>query len=522
MLNRPGVVEEVEGMGDSGSPRWARPVRCRVGGGFVVSRLAGATGAADSEECLVTLVLNVQDLGGWLSPRSLVRRLVAPGALVGAATEALVERMLMAVMLVRDTVEQNRFAIHPGLMRAGGAVGVGASAAAGAGVGQDGLQRSATLVMRRAAQRSSGGFAAAASAAHAHVPSASAAATAAGAVARMGRLASAARAASASLSAGGAAGTIGGAAGPSLGGAALSDEALVLAAAVPDGGDEPQPPTSLPSSCFEELHTPGHDAPFKVRGPRYLTDGKKVTAGTPVFSLVGVELFETDGCLQHISRYLPSVRRSPAPFLFVFHLSVPGPPTLSLVFVYASGAHPEALSAPPEDPDEGDWEPFDWLMYRFIKGTDEDRAGLFKMIPHIAEGSWVIRSAVGTTPVILARKLASQFYVTDKYVEVCVDVGSNGTANYVTGMVRGATHSLFRARMVRGATRSLVIDLALLLEGGASYELPETLIGACRMPRIDLGLAQRLDTSREVPIRHVAAPKAADGAAEAGAAAATP
>jgi hypothetical protein len=34
--------------------------------------------------------------------------------------------------------------------------------------------------------------------------------------------------------------------------------------------------------------------------------------------------------------------------------------------------------------------------------------------------------------------------------------------------------------MVRGATRSLVIDLALLLEGQHSYELPETLLGACR------------------------------------------
>jgi hypothetical protein len=32
--------------------------------------------------------------------------------------------------------------------------------------------------------------------------------------------------------------------------------------------------------------------------------------------------------------------------------------------------------------------------------------------PHIAEGSWVIKSAVGTTPVIVGRKLASTFYIT--------------------------------------------------------------------------------------------------------------
>jgi hypothetical protein len=39
---------------------------------------------------------------------------------------------------------------------------------------------------------------------------------------------------------------------------------------------------------------------------------------------------------------------------------VPGSPTLSLAFVYATDAHPDALGMPPEDPDEGDWSPFDW------------------------------------------------------------------------------------------------------------------------------------------------------------------
>jgi len=42
----------------------------------------------------------VQDLGGWLSPRSWMRRLLTPCGAVSAGTEALVERMLMAVMLV--------------------------------------------------------------------------------------------------------------------------------------------------------------------------------------------------------------------------------------------------------------------------------------------------------------------------------------------------------------------------------------------------------------------------------------
>ena len=34
------------------------------------------------------------------------------------------------------------------------------------------------------------------------------------------------------------------------------------------------------------------------------------TAGLPMFELLGLELYETDGPVQHISRYLPSVRRA--------------------------------------------------------------------------------------------------------------------------------------------------------------------------------------------------------------------
>lgn len=88
-----------------------------------------------------------------------------------------------------------------------------------------------------------------------------------------------------------------------------------------------------------------------------------------------------------------------------------------------------------DDPEDSDWQPFDFLMWRFINGDDDERRSLFKMIPHIAEGSWLIKQSVGTTPVILARKLGTTFFVTDKYVEVAVDVGSSSTAQYVTGMV---------------------------------------------------------------------------------------
>ena len=56
---------------------------------------------------------------------------------------------------------------------------------------------------------------------------------------------------------------------------------------------------------------------------------------------------------------------------------------------------------------------------------------------------------------------------TQQTEKVTTDVGSNPTAQYITGMVRGAT-------------RGLTIDIAILLEGQQPCELPEALLGAAR------------------------------------------
>jgi hypothetical protein len=68
--------------------------------------------------------------------------------------------------------------------------------------------------------------------------------------------------------------------------------------------------------------------------------------------------------LQHIARYLPSVRRSSAAFSFVVNLVVPGTPQLNLVITMTTDRHPNSLGVPPED--GAGWRPFDLLMYRCV------------------------------------------------------------------------------------------------------------------------------------------------------------
>lgn len=56
------------------------------------------------------------------------------------------------------------------------------------------------------------------------------------------------------------------------------------------------------------------------------------------------------------------------------------------------------------------------------------------------------------------------------------------------------------AGMVRGATKSLVIDLGFVLEGQRPEELPEALLGAFRLNHLDCTQAKRIDTTRELPL----------------------
>jgi hypothetical protein len=45
---------------------------------------------------------------------------------------------------------------------------------------------------------------------------------------------------------------------------------------------------------------------------------------------------------------------------------VPGPPTICCVFVFSADQHPDELGSPPDDPEDSDWQPFDFLMWRWV------------------------------------------------------------------------------------------------------------------------------------------------------------
>lgn len=219
------------------------------------------------------------------------------------------------------------------------------------------------------------------------------------------------------------------------------------------------------------------DLGLKVRGSSYLSDKLKVDASGTEMELVVVDLVET-APTYHIAQHLPSVRQSSAPFMFIMQVMVPGKPTLSLTSVWGLGFNPMKKSAPDT--------PFIRSLRAFIDGDDDTRASMFKLIPRIEEGSWMIRKAVGqNNPVLLGRKLTTKFFCTDTYVEVDVDVGSSITASKTVGLVQGAL-------------KGLVIDMAVLLQGNTEDCLPESLLGTIRLHHLDLSQAPALDCSTNI------------------------
>lgn len=131
-------------------------------------------------------------------------------------------------------------------------------------------------------------------------------------------------------------------------------------------------------------------------------------------------------------------------------------------------------------------------MCRFISGdgpeADAMRNKRFKMIPNIARGSWIIKQSVGTTPVLLGQKLATKYYRGKNYFEVDVDIGANSVAASITNLVCGAT-------------KSLDVDMGILVEGQIKDHLPEQLIGTVRLSSIDLKTACYFDETSHTVVQ---------------------
>ncbi|XP_052297625.1 protein ENHANCED DISEASE RESISTANCE 2-like isoform X6 [Citrus sinensis] len=90
-----------------------------------------------------------------------------------------------------------------------------------------------------------------------------------------------------------------------------------------------------------------------------------------------------------------------------------------------------------------------------------------------AQGSWIVRQSVGSTPCLLGKAVDCNYIRGPKYLEIDVDIDSSTVANGVLGLVIGVI-------------MTLVVDMAFLVQANTTDELPERLIGAVRVSYIEL------------------------------------
>ncbi|KAG1665198.1 hypothetical protein FOA52_002599 [Chlamydomonas sp. UWO 241] len=459
---------------------YSKPVRGEVHGTYTLAPLEGHQ-LSSSPETLITVIIKL-DLRGACGDRSWVR----PLADAAGWTDAFLDRILMSVILVRDEVEHSRFKLKPLSLLTSG---TGPAALAD----EDKVDPSLVTVS----------------------------------LVRRGRMGSAllmadrAESIAPSASDGGAAhatpsktdahdgGDHKGAVTQNLAATSLTANlAATSLPAVSERGEEDDSDTLLDlqhiqdlCTCdkkyWESIHAPGKASPFRVRGPTYLKDRKKIPAGLTAFTFGAMDVVTMPHVVNHIARYLPSIRLGRIPFAFIINLIIPGTPLLGIVATFLTDRHPDVMGPMPKHPmeEDHDWSGFDFVLHKFLNGTSATRNMMLKLIPHIADGSWVIKQSVGTMPVITGKALKTTYHTTKQYIEIDIDVSANQVAAYVTGLVRGAT-------------KNLVIDMGFVLEGTAPWELPECLLGCLRLNYLDIAKAKPLDISKEIPLKRAAIPPA--------------
>ncbi|XP_044461274.1 protein ENHANCED DISEASE RESISTANCE 2-like [Mangifera indica] len=205
----------------------------------------------------------------------------------------------------------------------------------------------------------------------------------------------------------------------------------------------------------------GDPSAFLIRGENYLKDHRKIKAKGTLMQMVGADWIRSNerendlgsrpGGL--VQRY---AERDGPEFFFIVNFQVPGSAmyTLALYFM---------MKTPIED---------NPLLHSFVNGDDAFRNSRFKLIPYISKGSWIVKQSVGKSACLLGQALEVNYSRGKNYLEAQVDAGSSTVARGVVSLVLGYLNNL-------------VLEMAFLIQGNTEEELPEFLLGTCRLNHLD-------------------------------------
>ncbi|XP_056173693.1 protein ENHANCED DISEASE RESISTANCE 2-like [Syzygium oleosum] len=201
---------------------------------------------------------------------------------------------------------------------------------------------------------------------------------------------------------------------------------------------------------------------FRVRSKHFCDDQSEIPAGNHLMDLVAVDWFKDTKRIDHVARRkgcAAQVASRKGLFSIVINVQVPGSTHYSMVFYFVTKK----------------LEPGS-LLQRFVDGNDEFRNRRLKLIPSVPKGSWIVQQSVGSTPCLLGKAVDCNYIRGPNYLEIDVNIGSSNVAYGVWDLVNAVI-------------KTLVVDMAFLVQANTADELPERLIGAVRVSHIELSSA---------------------------------
>jgi hypothetical protein len=250
-------------------------------------------------------------------------------------------------------------------------------------------------------------------------------------------------------------------------------------------------PEPLPHEMWSDPGTEG----FKIRSRSYLTNRFKQPAqAQSLFRLIAIDLISTEKKVDYITNH-PSNRvklarqRGDNTFVWTINFQTPGPPYRSYLcyFIPSDARVIKILNNEPWEEEEGSNDLFgssfpELLRSFFLAPDDSFRDSHFKIIPRICEGPWILKNLTPQNkPCLLAQKLKINYYRDAHGLEMDLDIGRGDLlADNLTRI--GCNHA-----------KSVVVDVAFLLESKLQSELPEFLCGIMRADHVDFSFLKNLD-----------------------------
>lgn len=233
---------------------------------------------------------------------------------------------------------------------------------------------------------------------------------------------------------------------------------------------------------------------FLVRGPNYLHDKKKVPSDDFLFPTRGCDLFLTDNPPMNIGRHdgilNGKLREKPT---FIINYRLPWGVFISYHEIpdkfipFLRKRHGHSTDNTPLPSTEG-MNAGEKAMCNFLLSDTDEKNEVWKIVPVVVEGPWVVKKVVGGKPAIVGTKLPITYVYQPpekglcEYLEADLDIVSSAAARNILAVVRSYTNVL-------------TIDLGFVVQANTDQYLPEQMMLGLRLHGLDPLTAELLPES---------------------------